>query len=472
MIQQQSSISNEPFFKYVFNFLKLESLMSRLGFNKRSGVSVFEVFMVTFTSVMYGHKTTYQYHTSAIHKEEKVSRDAMYRVLKSQNYNWGLLLKAMVVRFISFITSEVNPKQQPCCLVVDDTCLERPKSHKAELLSRIWDHVSQRYIRGYQELVLGWTDGISFFPVLAKPVCSGDKNNRYCEADSKIDGRTLGGKLRKMAVMKKPEQVIAMCKEALAAGIKAEYMLFDSWFFSEYMLASLHELGLNTISMVKSNLKFALTADGETLSQQAVLRYLRQQSPCGRKAPILGETIACYHGIAVRLVFVRNRNNPEKSITIVSTDLNLSAEEIVQLYVQRWKIETSFFSQKQYFGLDSECQAHKFDTINALMQLANIRFAVAEFARRLEEDLRTMGELFRNTSELLHVLPFVDACNRLIEAVNTELRQKLLAAKVIIPGKEDEVMAMITDTLGSWLTGCINYIRDKITAFRLSVPQE
>lgn len=144
MIHHQHSISNEPFFKYVFNFLKLESLMSRLGFNKRSGVSVFEVFMVTFTSVMYGHKTTYQYHTSAIHKEEKVSRDAMYRVLKSQNYNWGLLLKAMVVRFISFITSEVNPKQQPCCLVVDDTCLERPKSHKVELLSRIWDHVSQR----------------------------------------------------------------------------------------------------------------------------------------------------------------------------------------------------------------------------------------------------------------------------------------------------------------------------------------
>ena len=82
-----------------------------------------------------------------------------------------------------------------------------------------------------------------------------------------------------------------------------------------------------------------------------------------------------------------------------------------------------------------------------------------------------MGELFRDTVELLDVLPFVDAINKLFEAVNTTLRQKLLEANVIVPGREQEAMDIITDTLSSWLNGTIKYIQTKVSQLRLSLNQ-
>ena len=60
-----------------------------------------------------------------------------------------------------------------------------------------------------------------------------------------------------------------------------------------------------------------------------------------------------------------------------------------------------------------------------------------------------MGELLRDTVELLDVLPFVDAINKLFEAVNTNLRQKLLEANVIVPGREQEAMDIISNILSS-----------------------
>ena len=468
MIQNNPTLCNEPFFNSTFNFLKLGSLMSKLGIVKRSGASALEVFLVSFTSILYGYKNIYQYFASAAHQDEKVSRDAVYRLFKNPNYNWQALLLAIALKFIAFITGEVNSSDQRRCLVIDDTCIERPKSAKSELLAKIWDHVDGRFIRGYQNLLLGWTDGLSFFPLFSYLVSSSSKECRYFEANSKIDGRTRSGRLRKMATMKKPDLVVAMCKQALEAGIKAEYVLFDSWFFSQGLLARLHTLGLSVISLVKTNLKFSITRDGKPLTQRQIRALLKSKSPC-RRRDLIGEIVAYYHGIKVKLVLVRNQANPANFVTIVSTNLELSAEEIIKTYIFRWKIETNFFAQKQYFGLDSECQAHNFDTVNAFIQLSNIRYAITEFAKRLEEDPRTMGEIIRDTVEILHVLPFVDAINKLLEAVNTNLRQRLLEANVIIPGKEQEVMSIINDTLSTWLGGTIRYIQSKITKFQLAL---
>lgn len=58
---------------------------------------------------------------------------------------------------------------------------------------------------------------------------------------------------------------------------------------------------------------------------------------------------------------------------MVSTDIDLSPERIIELYGRRWSIEVAFKAQKSYLGLKSECQAHDFDTRNAFMVIANIR---------------------------------------------------------------------------------------------------
>lgn len=45
-----------------------------------------------------------------------------------------------------------------------------------------------------------------------------------------FDNRTIAGKRRKLAQTKAPEAMMALLDTALSAGLKADYVLFDSWF--------------------------------------------------------------------------------------------------------------------------------------------------------------------------------------------------------------------------------------------------
>ena len=67
---------------------------------------------------------------------------------------------------------------------------------------------------------------------------------------NKIDRRTIAGKRRLMARQKATSVMVDLLKTALAAGHKAKYVLFDSWFSNPQQLLDIKKLGLNTIAMV------------------------------------------------------------------------------------------------------------------------------------------------------------------------------------------------------------------------------
>ena len=46
--------------------------------------------------------------------------------------------------------------------------------------------------------------------------------------DQDFDNRTLAGKRRKLAQTKAPEAMMTLLDTALGAGLKADYVLFDS----------------------------------------------------------------------------------------------------------------------------------------------------------------------------------------------------------------------------------------------------
>ena len=50
----------------------------------------------------------------------------------------------------------------------------------------------------------------------------------------------------------------------------------------------------------------------------------------------------------VKIVFVRDRKNSRKWLTLLSTDTNLSEEEIIRIYGKRWDIEVFFKMTKSY----------------------------------------------------------------------------------------------------------------------------
>jgi hypothetical protein len=48
---------------------------------------------------------------------------------------------------------------------VDDSVLQQNRSKKAELLARVFDHTTGRFVKGFNMLTLGWSDGFSFAPI-------------------------------------------------------------------------------------------------------------------------------------------------------------------------------------------------------------------------------------------------------------------------------------------------------------------
>ncbi len=93
--------------------------------------------------------------------------------------------------------------------MLDDSVIPRERSKKEELLSRVYDHVIHKTVKGFNMLTLGWTDGYSLMPVGFNMMASADARKRVIPASDSIDKR------------------------------KADYVLMDTWFTNEPFIKEL-----------------------------------------------------------------------------------------------------------------------------------------------------------------------------------------------------------------------------------------
>ena len=78
---------------------------------------------------------------------------------------------------------------------------------------------------------------------------------------------------------------------------------------------------------------------------------------------------------------------------IVSTDTELSEEEIIRVYGKRWDIEVFFKACKSYLNLVKEYRGISYDGINAHVAIVFSRYMMLSVAQRENEDDRTICEL-------------------------------------------------------------------------------
>ena len=98
--------------------------------------------------------------------------------------------------------------------------------------------------------------------------------------------------------------------------------------------------------------------------------------------------------LAVKLVFVRNRNKQSDYIVILSTDTTLADSEIVRTYGNRWNIELCFRACKSLLCLGSEYQGLNYDMTESTTAIVLCRFIILEYLRRKNSDPKTICELF------------------------------------------------------------------------------
>ena len=161
MITKNSTSCNRAIsFESIFTYIGVSTLLRKAKFVKRSGADVFTILTVLITSVFKGYPNLYRFFESTEGKSLPFSRDSAYRFLSNPSYDWQSLMLYMASFIISFICKlNKDNKEQINCLVVDDTMIERCRGKKVELLSRQFNHVIGKSVKGFTNLALGWTDG-------------------------------------------------------------------------------------------------------------------------------------------------------------------------------------------------------------------------------------------------------------------------------------------------------------------------
>lgn len=145
-----------------------------------------------------------------------------------------------------------------------------------------------------------------------------------------------------------------------------KHVLFDSWFSAPTTLVAISKLNLFVVAMMK------ITSSKGCLKVSTVTsnRYT-QNSRSALAGPNILPVLRLWltntrktAPIPAKLVFVRDRVNKKKWLVLVSTDVSLSPEEIIELYGIRWDIEVFFKVNKSFLRLTKEFQGQSFEIQN------------------------------------------------------------------------------------------------------------
>ena len=388
MIYQNAQNENtKDDFSKAIKELRIAKLLRRSNISKNCGISAFEVFQFLLLLVFQG-KNLFRFLNSK-HKDQAVSKNTYYRFLNETSYNWSKFLLLLAVKVTTAFHLLTRPERVNV-LILDDSVIKRNRSKSVELLARVYDHVEHKCQRGFTLLTLGWSDGYSFIPTGFNMLSSANKSNRYNEISDAIDHRSNGYKIRKESMMHKTDAAIRLIESALNAGIKAQYVLMDTWFTTEPMIGAILNTGLDVIGMVKQ-LKQRYTYNGKQYKLQELKKFV-----CFNGARnIFGSLIVTTKtGIPVKIVFVRNRNKKSECLYILSTDTSLTDAEIVRIYGNRWSIECFFKSSKSFLKLGTEFQSHNYGAMVSHTTIVFTRYIILEWIRRNQNDQKTYGELF------------------------------------------------------------------------------
>ena len=387
-----------------FREYQVGTLLHRCGIRKCRGISPVIVLHCLFGLSFLGDNI---FRHMVIKARQPFGKDVLYDFLRSERFNWRRLLLQLAARAVSFIDGLTGRNRQKV-LIIDDSVIERPRSKKVELLSKVYDHANGKFVKGFRMLTVGWSDGVSFLPMDFVMLSSQKKSNRFQDITKEISKKSCGYIRRKESLAKSTDLLEPMVKRILSQGIRAGYILMDSWFGMPSIISRLHK-HLPVICMVKNTPKIHYGFCGMHLPLKAIYGLVCKKPG---KAKLLASTLVTLNdSLPAKLVFVRNRNSNDW-LALLSTDTELPDEKVVELYGKRWDIEVFFKTTKQHLNLENGIQARDFDSIIAHTTIVMMRYVFLALLKRRQDDPRTLGLLFYRCCQELEDLTFIEALRR------------------------------------------------------------
>lgn len=440
-----------------FDRFGVVKLLGECGAYKEKGVPVRVILLYIFNLMFSPMSMYYQIKMGAFH--EDFSKNTVYRFLENIHMNWHMFLLRLSAGIIQYVAGLTDDKNNRYALLVDDTPL--PKCGKAmELVSKYFNHVTMGYEFGYRVLTLAWTDGVTTVPVRYSLLASSYDGKVRGTIKDDIDGRSLAGRIRKLARTSMNDLAVKFACEAVKSGIPASIIAFDSWFAVPQTISRLmKEARLTVIARLKTNAKQYYEHDGKMINIKTL--YAMSKKRRGKSAWKLSVRVnllvkvknKIIERIPVKLVYLPNRANSKEWICLLSTDTEMDENEIIRQYGRRWNIEVMFKCSKQYLNFGKDFQAPSFEAQNAQIAIAFARYMLIAIEQRESEDYRSCGELFMLFCQELQDITFIKALALIVELFKEGMKK--------LPGITEAQIQSVVDYVISALPG---YLQRSLSA--------
>ena len=345
--------------------------------------------------------TVHQY-TSRSDGNATGKKDTYYRLKNDSGIDWRMIVYLLVNRFLFIVrNNQETPSDKPTCLIADDTVL--PKRGKGiEGIGKVFDHKDHSYKLGFKALFLSLFDGKSLLPIdfslhsekgRREDMPFGMKKAEIKKQYRKERSKDIAAAKRKEELLiSKTIVLIKLIKRAWRKGIRAEYLLVDSWFIDEALIRFVLKSTMFLLGMCKMDKRLYEYNGREYNAQQLLTRLKRTKAKRSRKLNArFYDLIVVYKGVQIKLFFSRF-NNQSNWCLLLTDNYSLTFDKAVEIYQIRWGIEVFFKEAKQYLNL-GKCQSEDFDA-----QIADISIAISVYImltlRRRFQAYEGFGKIF------------------------------------------------------------------------------
>lgn len=375
---------------------------------KKKGYSFEMIFSCLITLPFLGLQSVNAFTGSVMTDHIKAKKDAFYRLKNSSNICWRLILWMFSMKFIKLIKQQTpSTNGTPKCLIFDDSMLEKTGRY-IEKVSRMFDHVSKRFLLGFKLLTMGYWDGTSFIPLdfslhrekgsnQNKPF--GLKKKEYKKQYRKNRENGSYNDIRaKEADISKIESALRMFWYAISQGLIIDYILMDSWFTCDAFIKAVKRVKKQTVHLIGmyKTPKTKFDYMGENLTHSQIRNKLGKAKRCRKLKLNYKEALVRYNDVEISMYFSRKGTNGKWRV-FITTDTSLSFIRMIEIYQLRWTIEVFFKESKQLLGL-GKCQSNDFDAQIADITITMIQHILLTLKYRFDT-YESKGALFDQVRE-------------------------------------------------------------------------
>jgi len=390
----------------LFRIFNISSLCRKNNMVKYKGYPVADILSILILFPFMALATVNSFMLSRFKQLIEAQKDTFFRLKNNEAYHWRRLvyLFANTFKKLTKPDPDGSPKT-PRCLIIDDTVI-RKVGRRIEFVGKVFDHVIQQWVLGFKLLVLAFWDGNSLIPLDFSYHAEKGKNKKYPfgllkrqlkQRFSKPRPLDAAGYTRAQEVfVDKITNTIALIKRAVKHGFVPDYVLSDSWFSVERLIKIVRQLKkgvIHFLGMVKMD-KRLYEYQGRQLNATELQKKLKSKHT--KRAKKLNayyiEVVVNYSDIGRVKLFFTRFSKRSKWRLILTTNVELTFHQALEIYNIRWTIEVMFKECKQLLNL-GQCQSNDFDAQIADASISLLIYLMLSFHKKIYS-YTTLGALF------------------------------------------------------------------------------